>query len=350
MALPVIVLVGGFLGAGKTSLIISAARTCRRRGMRVAAIMNDQDHGLVDTRLVEANHLNNREIAGGCFCCRFSGLLDAAQALSAYRPDVIFAEPVGSCIDLSATVVRPLQACHQSSYLVAPLTVLFDPALAARVYGGDADRDLEYLFRNQIDEADIVCATKSDLQAAPAALPVPLDFSLSSRSGEGVEAWLNHVLTGGRVAGSQLLKVDYARYAEAEAALGWLNIHVHLRLRVPTGPALIVGPLLERIEYRMTAAGLPVAHLKVFDRTEAGYLKASICANGSPPETEGDLLADPSQHHDLAINLRALAEPDLLTRIVSAALGEIAGTLEILHQRSFRPAPPKPQHRFSSAV
>jgi hypothetical protein len=315
--------------------------------MRVAAIMNDQDSGLVDTRMVTAHHVNTREIAGGCFCCRFSDLLEAAGELSTYQPKIIFAEPVGSCIDLSATIVQPLKAYHSASYRVAPITVLVDPDLATKMYGSSPDRDLEYLFRHQIEEADIVCTTKSDLHLAPAALPVPLDFSLSSKTGEGVELWLNEILHGGRIAGSQLLKIDYSRYAEAEAALGWLNVHAQIKLTVPASPAAFAGPLLDELAQSLTNSNIKITHLKVFDQTNSGFVKASICANGDPAQADGDLLADPERQHDLAINLRALDDPDHLNQIVVDALSRIDGIVQIRHQRSFRPAPPKPEYRFS---
>ena len=101
-------LVGGFLGAGKTSLILAAARVLERQGLRAAAILNDQGDDLVDTRIAREHGLAADQVAGGCFCCRFSDLLEAAERLEAYEPDVIFAEAVGSCTDLAATVLRPL--------------------------------------------------------------------------------------------------------------------------------------------------------------------------------------------------------------------------------------------------
>src|SRR3954452_5643780 len=119
-----LVLVGGFLGSGKTTLILRAAALLRARGKRVGVILNDQDTGLVDTRLAEASGVAAREVAGGCFCCRFGDLLDAAEALRAMQPDVIIPEPAGSCIDVSATVVQPLKAWHSDAYRVAPLSVL----------------------------------------------------------------------------------------------------------------------------------------------------------------------------------------------------------------------------------
>jgi len=123
-----LVLVGGYLGAGKTTLILRVADMLRRRGQRVGVILNDQDSGLVDTRMAEAAGVDSREVAGGCFCCRFGDLLEAAQSLRRARPDVIFAEPAGSCIDIAATVVQPLLAWHRDVYRVAPLSVLVDPA------------------------------------------------------------------------------------------------------------------------------------------------------------------------------------------------------------------------------
>ena len=310
--------------------------------------MNDQAPGLVDTRFIEANNLAVREITGGCFCCRFSDLLESANELRSYEPEVIFAEPVGSCVDLSATIVQPLKAFHLREYRVAPLTVLFDPDVASEVYAGRSQDDMEYLFRHQIAEADILCSTKSDLHPIPTSLPVPVDFSLSSKTGQGVDLWLEEVMHGGRIAGSKLLEVDYSRYEEAEAALGWLNIHARVILKQPANPSMLIGPFMEDLCSRLCAASIQIAHFKVFDQTESGFVKASISANMSTPQVEGDLLADSARSHELAINLRAIADPDDLARIVSLGLDGIPGTVEITHQRSFRPAPPRPEYRFSS--
>src|ERR1700761_1367952 len=91
---PTIVVVGGFLGAGKTSMILSAAQRLERRGTRCAVLLNDQGIELVDTRLTELHEVAAREVTGGCFCCRFSDLVAAIESLRELRPEVIFAEPV----------------------------------------------------------------------------------------------------------------------------------------------------------------------------------------------------------------------------------------------------------------
>ncbi len=105
---PWVVLVGGFLGSGKTTLILAAARELQRRGLRSAMVWNDQGEDLVDSHYAALSGMRSGEVTGGCFCCRLSQLIDAIGDLRSYAPDVIFAEPVGSCTDLSATVLRPL--------------------------------------------------------------------------------------------------------------------------------------------------------------------------------------------------------------------------------------------------
>jgi hypothetical protein len=345
---PTLVLVGGFLGAGKTSLLLSAARLLHDRGTRAAIITNDQGGALVDTRTATALGFDAGEIAGACFCCRFGDFIAAAQSLLAVKPDVIFAEPVGSCMDLSATVLQPLKQLYAAQFRLAPFSVLVDPRQAAEFVKPDADPQLSYLFQNQIAEADLVLYTKSDLsQAQPQPLaPSPQPRHVSALTGEGVAAWLDEILNGRLRAGSQLLDIDYARYAAAEAALGWLNWEGELRLETALTPAYVVGPLLERLDAELTRAGAPIAHLKIFDRAPSGYIRAGICRNGDQPSVEGDLLASPARRHELVINLRARALPAVLDEALARATAELPATLRVLRHQCFQPAPPVPEYRY----
>ena len=128
------VMVGGFLGAGKTTALLRLAEHFAARGRRVGLITNDQSQGLVDTAMVNAKGYPVEEITGGCFCCRFNSLTDAAERLTRdARPDVFLAEPVGSCTDLRATVQYPLRRLYDDNYRIAPLSVLVDPMRAARM-------------------------------------------------------------------------------------------------------------------------------------------------------------------------------------------------------------------------
>jgi hypothetical protein len=244
---------------------------------------------------------------------------------------------------VAATVIRPLQLYHGDTFHVAPLTVLFDPALAAEIAVGRADSSVEYLFRNQIAEADVVCASKADVYPVPH-WPVP-DFPLSAKSGDGIESWLDQILGAEQSAGTRRLDVDYAEYGAAEAMLGWLNIRAAVNLHEASSPAALLGPLLDDLDRRLSGEGANIAHLKLFDQTRSGFLKAGIAANGEPPGLDGDLLGEPERRHELTLNLRAVADPSQMETMVRSALTALPGTVQLLSVGAFRPAQPVPQHR-----
>ena len=135
------IMIGGFLGAGKTTAMLRLARKLVGDGLRVGLITNDQSSGLVDTALAKASGLPVEEITGGCFCCRFQSLMDAASNLTRdSAPEVFLAEPVGSCTDLRASVAYPLRRLYGDRFSVAPLSVLVDPIRSLRVLGSSRVR------------------------------------------------------------------------------------------------------------------------------------------------------------------------------------------------------------------
>src|SRR5437870_2868177 len=92
------VMIGGFLGAGKTTTLGRLARYYLGQGQRIGLVTNDQAQDLVDTTSLRAQGFPVEEVAGACFCCRFDDLVARVGALEeAQRPDVVLAEPVGSC-------------------------------------------------------------------------------------------------------------------------------------------------------------------------------------------------------------------------------------------------------------
>jgi len=308
---PVIAVVGGFLGAGKTTLILTAARLLQQRGLRPAVILNDQGGDLVDTHYATAMGVECDQVTGGCFCCRFPDLVDAAVRLLEFRPDVIFAEAVGSCTDIVATTLRPMLREHGDRFQIAPLTVVLHPQ------GSFDNPDLDFLYRNQLAEADLLFAR-----------------------GESVQAWLDKILSGTVAAGAKALDIDYTRYAEAEAALAWLNVRVTAHAEPPISAPMLIGPLLDRV-----APQIHIVHLKLFMQSDAGYLKAALTGNGQDPIVEGALDASPSEQHEILLNVRALNDPDALRGIVQREFAALNARVEWQHIECFRPSPPVPYYR-----
>src|SRR6266853_5951010 len=202
------IMVGGFLGAGKTTAMLRLAEHLTAGGRRVGLITNDQSHGLVDTSIVTASGYPVQEITGGCFCCRFNSLTDAAERLTREaKPDVFLAEPVGSCTDLRATVQYPLRRLYGDDYRVAPLSVLVDPVRAARILGLEDGRSFSpkvlYVYEKQLEEADVIVINKSDLLDAvqrealervlSARVPQAEILTVSARTGANLDAWFDRL-------------------------------------------------------------------------------------------------------------------------------------------------------------
>jgi hypothetical protein len=338
-----IVPIGGFLGAGKTTLIVAAARLLRKQGLKPAAILNDQGAKLVDTAYARARDLDVSEVTGGCFCCRFSNFLDAAGELSRYAPDVIFAEPVGSCTDLSAAILQPLKSRFLDRYRLAPLTVLVDPGRAMKTV---REPHIDFLFERQIAEADLVAFSKCDRYTTFPPLAEKETRHLSAFDGRGVAPWLDEILSGTIPVGREILAIDYEEYARAEAALGWLNWSASLEVVPALSPAHLVGPFLDELQ----RAFAEIVHLKMIDRTPRSYIKAAVTGSSDEPAIEGDLAASPENRHELCVNLRATLPPGEIEARFREQIIKLPGRRLEERLECFSPAPPRPQHRYEHVI
>lgn len=364
MAKVKMLIVGGFLGAGKTTLLAKAAEKLAARGVKVGLITNDQAANLVDTGALQQAGREVKEVAGACFCCAFNRLLYVCDELIAsFAPDVIIGEPVGSCTDLSATVLQPMKKLCRDTFDLAPFTVLIDPAEYGRkMDGADGEPEsVKYIYRKQIEEADLLAVSKCDT-LSPQDLSQMLsrigkDFpgipvtAVSSLRGDGIDWWLDTVLDGGGVAGRRIAEVDYDAYAEGEAALGWLNAAARLTADRPIQWKAVGRDLMERMRSRLTAAGADIAHLKLLLTGSGGRLKMSLTSGVGEISCEG--AAQASTAASLIVNARVRIDPESLKAVVERCLQDAAAatfTAEVREITSFRPGRPKPVHRFNSIV
>lgn len=351
-----LIITGGFLGAGKTTLLLKAAQQLVARGYRVGLLTNDQGADLVDTALGQQAAIPVTEVAGGCFCCRFPDLLTGLQRLQEVAaPDIILAEPVGSCTDLVATVVRPLIRFHGAQFQLAPLTVLFDSTRDLTSFPAD----VRYLYQQQLAEAELILLNKADLldmeaaaaqqNALQAAYAQASILSTSARTGAGIDAWLDIVLGQGSRNPAALV-IDYTRYADAEAALGWLNVKGLVRADQPFSAQTWTSHLLTTLAYAFAQHTAPIAHIKTLVSTAQAQFKASITQTQTTITWDLQAGDATTTHLDFILNVRVNAAPALLEQVVMQSVELIkpdAGARYYFdHFECFSPLPPKPYHQI----
>jgi G3E family GTPase len=361
------VMVGGFLGAGKTTTLGRLARMYIEQGKRVGIVTNDQAHDLVDTNTFRGQGLAVEEVPGACFCCRFDDLVARVGSLQdAEKPDVILAEPVGSCTDLVATVVQPLKDLYAGRFEVAPYAVLFKPSHGIRILknqqAGGFSPKAAYIFKKQLEEADAILINRIDEMSPPQLeeltkllgeqFPGTPVLRVSAQNGQGFEA-LTELLeqTGGF--GRKILDIDYDTYAEGEAELGWLNATARLTAAKPFDLDKLLTAILGQLATVCRNLGGEVAHLKLIGMDDAGAFavgnvvsndtsaKLSLASNLTPKEAE------------LIVNARVAIDPAVLEaevkKVVAAECAKVGVTAEFRTSQSLRPGRPVPTHRYAEA-
>jgi G3E family GTPase len=356
------VMVGGFLGAGKTTTLARLARSYADRGQKVGLVTNDQAADLVDTNSLRSQGFSVAEVAGACFCCRFNDLVArVGQLESGERPDVILAEPVGSCTDLVATVVQPLKDLYGDRFQVAPYPVLFKPSHGLKILrgeGGGFSPKAAYVFRKQLEEADAIAINRIDemrpeevtelvglIQQHFPEVPV---LKMSARTGQGFEG-LVELLDQDGAFGRKILDIDYDVYAEGEAELGWLNSTVRVTAR---RPFIVDDLLLDTLRRLHWALGGEVAHLKAIGLADGTFGVANVVSSVNQPELSLPARTSVTEL-DLILNARVALDPADLEKQVRQATTEACAAAEAEADfravQSFRPGRPQPTHRYALA-
>jgi len=355
-------MIGGFLGAGKTTTIGRLASHYVAQGLNVALVTNDQAYNLVDTHTLRAQGFEVGEVPGACFCCKFDDLIDTVGSLSNEKtPDIVIAEPVGSCTDLVATVIEPMRELFGDRFEVGPLVVLLKPVhgkkILAEQKGKGVSPKAEYIFLKQLEEADAIAINKIDrlseadqedlLQLVKKRFSEVEVFGLSAREGTGFEQLVD-AAAGQPAKRNKMMEMDYKAYAEGEAELGWLNCQTRAESESKFDLDDLVLKLVQGIGTSLKRADLEVAHLKVLGQTLNDAAVANLV--GSEVDSELSLASEiKTQGADLLVNARVAASPEELESIVNSVTSRLAAELQVNltvgNMQSFRPGKPEPTHR-----
>ena len=363
-------LIGGFLGAGKTTLISKIARLAQEAGKSVGIVTNDQAADLVDTQNLRSQGFSVGEVAGACFCCNFDELVATADRLAEFgAPDLLLAEPVGSCTDLVATVVLPLQQLLGDRFELAPFGVILKPSHGEMILGiGESQAAMrgfspqaDYIFRKQLEEADYLMIGRSDrltaeriddLREALAKIApdVPV-IAISPKTGVGVEEVVT-MIESPLAAGTRLLEIDYDTYADGEAELGWVNLSATLSPVTEFDLDDAVASLVADVGRRIAEADEgTIAHLKASIACDSVQAVANIIDNSGGTEVGLHAGRTVSGPLEVVINARVAVDPFQLESYCQQALRSLAErssvAVEAMSARSLRPGRPTPTHRVT---
>jgi G3E family GTPase len=287
------------------------------------------------------------------------------RLIGTQAPDVLIGEPVGSCTDLSATVLQPLKRLHSDQYELAPFSVVVDGRrLRDSLQHADRPRfpeNVMYIYRKQLEEADLIVLNKADLLRGDDLAEVerflrqeytgtPV-LTVSALEGTGIDSWLDYVMTNS-IAGRTIAEVDYDEYADGEAALGWLNAAVRLEALADADWTGCCKRFVETMQRELQELSAEIAHLKLHLRAGSGSLAVNVTSNDEEASIRGAVDGS-SKAALLLINVRARIDPTQLRGLAEQCVQDIAGDsirAKIEEIQSFAPARPEPVHRFASVV
>jgi hypothetical protein len=273
-------------------------------------------------------------------------------------PDTIFAESVGSCTDLVATIAKPIALFHPEFRVV--ISVFADASLVYSIIKGTSsfiDEPVRYIYQKQLEEADVLVMNKTDLlltdelnelkQVIRESYPAKTILNQNSFNKGDIENWLSAINNYPVNTTRQSLDLDYTIYGSGEAALAWLDKRIAIHTARPVAMQIAIQ-LAALIRARIKAAGYTIGHLKFLINDDRQVKKISYTT--SDRETDLSQEISPTKHVSVLINARVQTTPALLQNLVAEAIVETGMSTEsrilMESENSFQPGYPKPLHRI----
>ncbi|UGV41268.1 GTP-binding protein [Methanococcoides orientis] len=151
--------VGGFLGSGKTTTIINTGKYLVDKGHKVAIIVNEIGEIGIDGDIINKFGFDTKEITNGCICCSLKmGLRSTVITLfNSYNPDVLIIEPTG--IAFPNVIKREVELMDLGEGAeIAPLVTLIDGSRFKHLL-----KEMKHFSTRQIEDAEILAINKIDL-------------------------------------------------------------------------------------------------------------------------------------------------------------------------------------------
>ncbi len=363
MAKLTLLLAGGFLGSGKTTAIEQAARQLLKNGRKVGVITNDQGVQQVDTQFIKGQLIPSGEVANGCFCCQYNELEKNIASLALLQQtEIIFAESVGTCTDLAATVVNPLLSFNPGRYDIV-LSIFADVRVLVKFLeeGRSVFHDtVSYIYERQLREADIIVVTKIDLLSGGQLADVRRLIGSAYRekrvlfqnslSEDDIGRWLAACAGVDNPHLRPSLEIDYDIYGAGEAELAWLDEELGI-FTTDSSAGRAAQQFCKKLYDELATRGYPIGHLKFL--IDDGKTRQKLSFTSMPGGHEHPAASGMETDRIVVlINARVQTRPEMLQAIVNEVIleteREASCKITEYQLSAFRPGIPRPTHRILS--
>ncbi len=245
----------------------------------------------MDSKFLQGFAIPVREVKKGCFCCNYNSLLENIHYFSEQiDPEIIFAESVGSCTDLVATIAKPLAEMHPK--LSVNISVFVDTYLLHSIITGTSsfiDDSVRYIFKKQMEEADILILNKIDLlniqqlekvrQFIQHEFPGKKILLQNSLKQKDIQQWMDY-LESMKPLKRKSLDLDYEIYGAGEAMLAWFDASLQIKANKSAASKAALF-LAEIIHQKIKNQPYTIGHLKYFidDGTEQFKISYTSTSN-----------------------------------------------------------------------
>ncbi|MDK2891807.1 GTP-binding protein [Methanohalophilus sp.] len=153
-----VLVIGGFLGSGKTSTILRVSEFLGKKGVKVAIIVNEIGEVGIDGDVISSYGFDSIELTSGCICCTLKR--DLRYTINAiikdYNPDFLLIEPTG--IAFPAVIRDEIMLMNLGNVDFAPLVTLIDGSRFK-----DQMKEIKQFSERQIIDAEILAINKVDI-------------------------------------------------------------------------------------------------------------------------------------------------------------------------------------------
>ena len=342
-----VMIFSGFLGSGKTTTMVNTAQYLKEKGLKVAIITNDLGSNLVDTNYVHEEKVPVSEIPNGCFCHDVPDFTSKINKLyNEENPDIIFAEPVGSCVDIVKNVYYDIADNYQDLEL-APFTSIIDPVRYQAIYMNKGENtfmpQITYMYKKQLEEADVLLLNKIDTLTSEEIkeiessikenFPEKTVVPISAKDRTNFDKWTDTFMNGQNSAMTDL-DIDWDYVCQAENMMAWYNKHLTLESTDKYDYNIFASKLMNNLKKIMDGK-IEVAHLKIMLNSGREYCKSALV--GSKREiTFSEKFNENYDKVDAIINCRAQTTPDILEQRINEALDKtiLETGLKIINQQT----------------